>query len=75
MKSDTVDLTKVIDAFEGLSQELSRLGRRTGRLPRRLSLRPQWSRQRPRRKPPGSPRRHPPLDRLSRRDSAKSSFS
>ncbi len=38
MKSDTVDLTKVIDTFEGLSRELNCLGRRTGRLPLRLMV-------------------------------------
>lgn len=32
MKSDTVDLTKVIDALEGLSRELSRLGQRVAAL-------------------------------------------
>src|SRR5208337_5438960 len=32
MKSDTVDLTKVIDALEGLSRELSRRGQRVGAL-------------------------------------------
>jgi hypothetical protein len=32
MKSDTVDLTKVVDALEGLSRELSRLGQRVAAL-------------------------------------------
>jgi len=32
MKSDTVDLTKVVDALEGLSRELSRLGERVAAL-------------------------------------------
>jgi len=32
MKSDTVDLTNVVDALEGLSRELSRLGERVAAL-------------------------------------------
>jgi len=32
MKLDTVDLTKVVDALEGLSRELSRLGERVAAL-------------------------------------------
>ena len=76
MKLDTVDLTKVVDALEGLSRELSRLGERVAapkRLPHRLFPRPQRSRKSPRQRLPGSPHRHPPLNRLSRRGSATSS--
>ena len=76
MKSDTVDLTKVVDALEGLSRELSRLGERVAALEAAAASpfpRPQRSRKRPRQRLPGSPHRHPPLNRLSRRGSAKSS--
>ena len=77
MKSETVDLTKVVDALEGLRRELGRLGERVAALEAAAASPASRGRNGPERgrrpRLPGSPRRQPPLNRPSRRGSTKSS--